>query len=380
MADFGKLADKRAHLLTEARDLAVAAGDKGIALEGEDKARFDALVAEAGTIAEALRAEKSASEARKAADEVRAEYASIVAPTAAPAAKSDSDRLRAIGMAGGVERFEYRDIKTDSGFGNPVAVFNRVNVVAGQINPFINPAVVDVLNVPTGNNIKFPTVTALGTTAGSVAEGGTITEDDFTASALSLTPVKYAVLVQVSDELINDAAFDLASMIADAAGQEMAIAHGAAAGSAVVSAAGSGVTGATFVPTYAELVSLQMSVRQQYRNAPGAGWLMADSTLGAVLGITSSSVPLFQPGGQGGADRLLGKPVYSAGGIAAIADNAKPILFGDLKQIKTALVGGVEVSVSREYAWNLGLVSYKVQVRGATGLAQPSAVKYYACN
>jgi HK97 family phage major capsid protein len=192
--------------------------------------------------------------------------------------------------------------------------------------------------------------------------------------------VKYAVLVQVSDELINDAAFDLASMIADAAGQEMAIAHGAAAGSAVVSAAGSGVTGATFVPTYAELVGLQMSVRQQYRNAPGAGWLMADSTLGTVLGITSSSVPLFQPGGQGGADRLLGKPVYSAGGIAAIADNAKPILFGDLKQIKTALVGGVEVSVSREYAWNLGLVSYKVQVRGATGLAQPSGVKYYACN
>ncbi|MFM8279379.1 MAG: hypothetical protein ACKN9R_03405, partial [Candidatus Limnocylindrus sp.] len=115
MADFGKLADKRAHLLTEARDLAVAAGEKGAALEGEDKARFEALVAEAGTIAEALRAEKTASEARKAADEARAEFASIVAPTAAPAAKSDSDRLRAIGKAGGVEKFEYRDIKTDSG-------------------------------------------------------------------------------------------------------------------------------------------------------------------------------------------------------------------------------------------------------------------------
>ena len=179
MSDIAKLADKRAHLLVEARGIAVEAADKGIALEGEDKARFEKLVAEAGAIAEALRAEKASDEARKAADEARAEFAAVVAPTA-PKAASDNDRLRAIGMAAGVDTFEYRDITTSTGLGNPVSVFNRVNVIAGQINPYINPAVVDVINVATGNNIKFPTVTALGTTAGSVAEAGTITEDDFT--------------------------------------------------------------------------------------------------------------------------------------------------------------------------------------------------------
>jgi predicted phage gp36 major capsid-like protein len=84
--------------------------------------------------------------------------------------------------------------------------------------------------------------------------------------------------------------------------------------------------------------NLQYSVKQQYRNAPKSGFLMSDATLGTVLGITSSSLPLFQPGGQGGVDRLLGKPVYTASGIADIGDNNKPILFGDLGQIKTALV------------------------------------------
>ena len=376
MSDIAKLADKRAHLLVEARGIAVEAADKGIALEGEDKARFEKLVAEAGVIAEALRAEKASDEARKAADEARAEFAAVVAPTA-PKAASDNDRLRAIGMAGGVDTFEYRDITTSTGLGNPVSVFNRVNVVAGQINPFINPAVVDVIQVATGNNIKFPTVTALGTTAGSVAEAGTITEDDFTGSALSLTPTKFAVLVQVSDELIQDAAFDVAAMISEAAGQEMAIAHGAAASTAVVTAAGTGGTAAgTVVYTYAELVALQYSVKQQYRNAPKSGWLMSDTALGQILGTTSSSLPLFQPGGQGGVDRLLGKPVYTAPGIAVPATGAKAVLFGDLGQIKTAIVGGVTVEASREYAWNLGLVSYKVQVRGATGLAQSSAVKF----
>ena len=103
---------------------------------------------------------------------------------------------------------------------------------------------------------------------------------------------------------------------------------------------------------------------------------MSDTALGQILGTTSSSLPLFQPGGQGGVDRLLGKPVYTAPGIAVPASGAKAVLFGDLNQVKTAIVGGVTVEASREYAWNLGLVSYKVQVRGATGLAQPSAVKF----
>ena len=376
MSDIAKLADKRAHLLVEARGIAVDAADKGIALEGEDKARFEKLVAEAGVIAEALRAEKASDEARKSADEARAEFAAVVAPTA-PKAATDNDRLRAIGMAAGVDTFEYRDITTSTGLGNPVSVFNRVNVIAGQINPYINPAVVDVIQVATGNNIKFPTVTALGTTAGSVAEAGTITEDDFTGSALSLTPTKFAVLVQISDELIQDAAFDIASMISEAAGQEMAIAHGNAASTAVVTAAGTGGTATgTVVYTYAELVALQYSVKQQYRNAAKSGWLMSDTALGQILGTTSSSLPLFQPGGQGGVDRLLGKPVYTAPGIAVPATGAKAVLFGDLGQIKTAIVGGVTVEASREYAWNLGLVSYKVQVRGATGLAQSSAVKF----
>ena len=376
MSDFANLAGKRANLLTEARGIAVDAADKGIALEGEDKARFERLVTEAGTLAEAMKSEKNATEARQAADEARAEFAAVVAPSA-PKAASDNDRLRSIGLVGGVDTFEYRDITTSTGLGNPVSVYNQVNVIAGQINPYINPAVVDVMNVATGNNIKWPTVTALGTTAGSVAEAGTITEDDFTGSALSLTPVKYAVLVQVSDELINDAAFDVAAMISEAAGQEMAIAHGAAASTAVVTAAGTGGTAAgTVAYTYAELVALQYSCKQQVRNAPKSGWLMSDTALGQILGVTSSSLPIFQPGGQGGVDRLLGKPVYTSGGIANFATGVKGILFGDLSSIATVIVGGIQIESSREFAWDTDLISYKCTIRGATDLVQADAVKF----
>lgn len=369
---YDNLADKRANLLTQAQAIATELAEKGGVLEGEDKARFDSLVAEAGTIAEAIRSEKAASEARAAADAARAEKAAVIAPKVD---RDDNAELRELARNGGSKTFERRDVSRTTGLGNPVDIFNRVSVVAGQVNPFLNPDVVSVYNVATGNNIQFPRVTALGT-AGSFAEAAQITESDGTLSALSLTPVKYGLILQVTNELVNDASFDLSAMIAEKMGAEVAVKHGAVAGTAVATAAGSYAVAGTFIPTYAELVGLQYSVKQQYRNAPKAGWLTTDTNLGTILGITSSSVPLFQPGGQGGVDRLLGKPVYTTGGIADFAANARGILFGDLSSISSVIAGGVNIEASREFAWDYDLVSYKCTIRGATDLVQASAVKF----
>jgi HK97 family phage major capsid protein len=165
-------------------------------------------------------------------------------------------------------------------------------------------------------------------------------------------------------------------MIADKMGAEVAVKHGAVAGTAVCAAAGTAGTAGTFIPTYAELVSLQYSVKQQYRNAPKAGFLTSDANLGTILGITSSSLPIFQPGGQGGVDRLLGKPVYTSGGIANFATGVKGILFGDLSSIATVIVGGIKIESSAEFAWDTDLISFKCTVRGATDLVQAQAVKF----
>lgn len=379
MADIKKLHETRANLLTQATSIVAEAAESGVALEGDKKNQFEALTAEAGVIAEAIRSEKSAAEARSAADAVRAEFASVIAPKAE---KSDDEvaELRALGRNGGGRTFEYRDVTRATGLGNPVSIADRVNVVAAQFNPFLDPGIVTVVRTATGNNIQFPRVTALGT-AGSVAEAGTIGESDGTLSALSLTPIKYATIIQVSEELVEDAVFDLAGMIADKCGAEVAVAHGAFAGTAVAATATVGATGSGTVsinPTYTDLAKLKASVNQAYRRAPKAGWLMNDTTLGVVTGLVDTAgQPIFRAGDSNTPDRLLGAPIYSAALIDLTDNTAGAILFGDLGQIYTALVGGVRVDVSREYAWNTGLVSYKVEVRGATGLAQASAVKSY---
>ena len=370
---YDNLADKRANLLTQAQAIVTDLAEKGGVLEGDSKQQFDGLVAEAGTIAEAIRTEKAATEARSQADAARAEFAAVIAPKAD---RDDNAELRELARTGGSKTFEKRDVSRATGLGNPVDIFSRVSVVAGQVNPFLNADAVTVYNVSTGNNLQFPRVTALGT-AGSFAEAAQITESDGTLSALSLTPVKYGIILQVTNELVTDAAFDLSAMIADKMGAEVAVKHGAVAGTAVAAAAGSYAVGSSATTvTYAELVGLQYSVKQQYRNAAKAGFLTTDTNIGTILGITSSSVPIFQPGGQGGVDRLLGKPVYTTGGIADFAANARGILFGDLASIVTVIVGGVQIESSKEFAWDTDLISYKATVRGATNLVQADAVKF----
>ena len=379
MSDARKLHEKRANLLTEAQSIVTDLAEKGEALEGESQARFEKLTSEAATVAAAIRSEKEATEARSAADAVRAEYATAIAPKIEKS-EGSNDELRALARNGGVQLFEYRDVSRATGLGNPVTIADRVNVVAAQFNPFIDPAIVTVVRASTGNNIQFPRVTALGT-AGSVAEAGTIGESDGTLSALSLTPVKYATIIQVTEELATDAAFDLSGMIAEKCGAEVAVAHGAFAGTAIAAAAAVGATGsgtASVNPTFTDLAKLKASVNQAYRRAPKAGWLMNDVTLGVVTGLVDTAgQPIFRPGDANTPDRLLGAPIYSAALIDLTDDTAGAILFGDLGQIYTVLVGGVTVEVSREFAWNLGLISYKVQVRGATGLSQTTAVKSY---
>ena len=172
----------------------------------------------------------------------------------------------------------------------------------------------------------------------------------------------------------------MTALIAEKCGAEVAVAHGAFAGTAIAAAATLGVTGAgtTINPTYTDLAKLKASVNQAYRRAPKAGWLCNDTTLGVITGLVDTTgQPIFRPGDSNAPDRLLGAPIYSAALIDLTDNTAGSILFGDLSQIYTALVGGVRVDVSREYAWNTGLVSYKVEVRGATGLAQTTAVKSF---
>jgi len=366
------LAEKRAALLTDASGIVAEHAEKGEALTVEAQNRFDALTAEAAVINSAISSEKIAVEARAAADVARAEKAVAFAP-ATDATRNLSAELRRIARDGG--EVELRDV-TKATFTQAVEQGDRFWITAGQVNPFVDPSVVTVLQVAKGNVIALPRTTALGTAA-AVNEGSAIGESDGTNSSLSLTPVKYASLLQVGIETVQDEMFDVASWATEKLAAELAVAHGAVAGPAVAAAATVGVQGAAVAPTYANLLSLIYSVKQQARRAAKRGFLMNDTTLGAIMGLVDgASRPIFVPGDQTRPDTILGFPVYSAA-LADNGDEALSIAFGDLGAVYTVVAGAPAISADTSFAFGTGLITYRGILRGATGLIDPNAVKTF---
>jgi HK97 family phage major capsid protein len=366
------LAEKRAALLTDASGIVAEHAEKGEALTAEAQARFDALTAEAAVLNSAISSEKIAVEARAAADAARSEKAVAFAP-AADATRNLSAELRRIAREGG--EVELRDI-TKSTFTQAVEQGDRFWITAGQVNPFVDPAVVTVIQAAKGNVLALPRTTALGSAA-AVNEGSNIGESDGTNSSLSLTPVKYASLLQVGIETVQDEMFDVASWATEKLAAELAVAHGAVAAPAVAAAATVGKQGAAITPTYANLLDLIYSVKQQYRRAAKRGFLMNDTTLGAIMGLVDgASRPIFVPGDQTRPDTILGFPVYSAA-LADNGDEALSIAFGDLGAVYTVVAGAPAIEADRSYAFNAGLITFRGILRGATGLIDPNAVKTF---
>lgn len=233
-----------------------------------------------------------------------------------------------------------------------------------------------VLQTATGEQIQVPKTTA-HSTASLVAEAGTIGASDPTFGQVPLDAYKYAFLVQVSNELVNDTSVDLLGYLAmqsgralgNALGAQLITGTGSAQPQGVAPVATVGVTGGTGVVgafTADNLIDLYFSVISPYRNSSSCAWLMRDATLGAVRKLKDTTNQyLWQPSLQVGApDTLLGKPIVTDPTVAAVALSARSVLFGDFSQYFVRLVDTIRFERSDDFAFNTDLVTFRAIIRG----------------
>lgn len=247
-----------------------------------------------------------------------------------------------------------------------------------------------VINTTGGEQLDIPVTTSYGAAA-LVAENGTIAGTDPAFGKRSLGAYKYGQLVLASRELVDDSAFDLASFIAKVAGRNVGLALGAhlatgtgtAQPTGIVTSATTGKTGGTGVvgvPTADDLIDLMFSVIAPYRNSQSAGWLVKDSTLGAIRKIKDGSGRyLFEPAATFGApDTLLGKPIQSDPNIAATGLNAKSVVFGDFSAYFIRYAGGVRFDRSDEFKFDTDQVAFRALIRAdAITADQAGALKVF---
>lgn len=244
-----------------------------------------------------------------------------------------------------------------------------------------------ILRTASGESIQVPVTTA-HSSAALTAENTAITESDPAFAQRELGAYKYATLMQVSSELLNDSGVDLRGYLARQAGRAVGNAFGAhlvtgtgtSQPQGVATAATVGKTGLATAPTNDDLIDLYHSVISPYRMSNSCGWLMADATVASIRKIKDSDGQyIWQPGLTAGTpDTILGKPLWIDPNVAAIGNSAKSVLFGDFAAYFVREVNEVRFESSMDFAFNADMVTFRAIVRGDGVLAdQTGAVKAF---
>lgn len=384
-----RLLEQRANIWEGMKALTDAAASENRDLTAEETSQFEARNADLDRLDARVKdlqaGEQRAADAEAALAEIRSRE---VVPGAEHRAKGDELREFFAGKRGRAMEFradkpigteEFRVLsKLSAGAGaNTVktSFYERLIAHMIEVSGMLN-AGPTVLNTSTGEQIQVPKTTA-HSTAALVAEAGVINASDPAFGQVPLDAYKYAFLMQVSNELLNDTSVDLEGYLSMQAGRAL----GNALGAQLITGSGSsqpqgiapvatvGVTGGTGVTggfTSDNLIDLYFSVIGPYRNSPSCGWLMRDATLGAVRKLKDTTGQyLWQPSLQiGEPDTVLGKRVNTDPTVAAVALNARSVLFGDFSQYFVRLVNGVRFERSDDYAFNTDLVTYRAIIRG----------------
>ena len=377
MSDFIKSQmDARNNLIAQAREVLdfAEAEKRGLSAEENQKiARIEADIDSADT---AITTARSIADREARAAEASASFA----PSTNAPANSDADILRSIAM-GELRGHDFtRENRTLVPSSNTVgqSFFDRVFEIAQLVGPMLTTS--EVFNTTSGENLVIPTVTATST-SGSVAAAGTISESNPTFSSITLGAEKYGALVQVAQELVTDAGFDISNYLAQQLGTSLGLKVNDVLTTKLSAAAGSVVRGTAtnFAAQYEDLIDLVYGIADGARVLPSLGFMMSKTGIAAARKLkdgsgayiwTDSAVP-GQPA------TLLGYQVFENPNIAAVGTAAKSVLFGDVRSFKVRVAGGMRVDQSADFAFNTDTVTYRGLMRVDGGLTHATHIGFY---
>ena len=238
---------------------------------------------------------------------------------------------------------------------------------------------------------KIPVVASKGT-ASWIDEEEAYPETDDTFGILSIGAYKLATTIKVSDELLHDSVFDVASYIA----KEFARRIGAAEEEAFFTGNGTGkptgilankvdnkdvgaqiglTAASSTAVTFDEVIDLFYSLRAPYRKK--AVFMMNDATVRTLRKLKNGSGDyLWQPSVTANTpDTIMNRPVYTSAYMPTIEAGAKSILFGDLSYYWIADREGRTFQRLNELYAPTGQVGFLSSERVDGKLILPEAVK-----
>lgn len=218
-----------------------------------------------------------------------------------------------------------------------------------------------------------------------VAESGAANQDepDF-GNSRTITVYRYNMLMKVTNEFLADQQANFDQFITE----EIARAYARLVNNYIINGTGSSqpygilaraTTSETLAAVagldFADVLNIMHKLPSAYDEAGSTGWIMRNSTLGAIRALVGD-YPQFRPMVNGTAKDLEGYKVALSDKIAALGASAKPIIFGNFNEY--AFVENATIEVVRNpylYMAN-NQTGIFVNVRWGGDVLQPEAFVY----
>jgi HK97 family phage major capsid protein len=245
-----------------------------------------------------------------------------------------------------------------------------------------------IIRTAGGNTLYWPSEDDTTTLAAKTAEAAATVVGDLTFTEKRLDAYKYTSMIKVSEELLQDAAYDIQGEIAAAfaprfgriMNQECTLGDGTGDPNGIVTATSAGKTTASATAiTLLEVLDLKHSIDPAYRNSPTFGFMFNDAVLLYLKKLVDTTGrPLWTPSFRDGQPDTIDSTRYwiNQGMDSTINTASKIMLCGDFSKYIIRIARDMSVTRLNELYAENGLVGFRGVMRFDGELINAGAVKH----
>jgi HK97 family phage major capsid protein len=239
------------------------------------------------------------------------------------------------------------------------------------------------LTTGSGEVLQYPVKNGRPTAA-QVSENVAYGKSDESWTNTSIGAYKYGVIVEATNEIIDDSQLDILGILAQDAGEAVAdkvmadllIGNGTGKPWGWITRSTGAINAANMAGVSTDnLIDLQHSILRPYRK--NAVFMTSDTAVQSLRKLKDTTNNyLWQPSVQAGApDTILGTPILTDPNIVTSGAGAKVLVYGDPSKYLIRQVKNLRVVRSDEYGYDRDVVAFKVTWRGSGDLFDTASVK-----
>jgi HK97 family phage major capsid protein len=300
--------------------------------------------------------------------------------------RDEAEELRAIGR-GEVKGVDF-DIRTatsgtagNAGNTKPTTFAAQVIEAMRVRSDFFSYA--RTLTTSGGETIEYPVKNGRPTAA-QQAENVAYGKSDESWTKTNIGAYKYGIIVEATQEIVDDSALDILGILANDAGEAVAdavmtdlmVGNGTGKPWGWVTRSTGAVNSANLAGVTADnLIDLQHALLLPYRR--NAVFMTSDTAVAALRKLKDSTGRyLWQPSLLAGKpDTLLGAPLITDPNFVTTGSGAKIMVYGDPSKYLIRQAKALRVVRSDEYGFDRDVVAFKVTWRGSGDLFDTASVK-----